>query len=36
MIKLIAGKIAKGDFNLATIPKPICLTAPKTANECLT
>ncbi|CAD8122374.1 unnamed protein product [Paramecium sonneborni] len=36
MIKQIGSKIAKGDFNLATITKPICLTAPKTANECST
>ncbi|CAD8122618.1 unnamed protein product [Paramecium sonneborni] len=35
MLKQIANKIAKGDFNLATIPKPICLTAPLTSNECL-
>ncbi|CAD8121655.1 unnamed protein product [Paramecium sonneborni] len=35
MMKQIGTKIAKGDFNLATIPKPICLTAPLTSNECL-
>lgn len=35
MIKLIGGKIAKGDFNLATIPKPIILTHPLSTSECL-
>lgn len=36
ILKQIGGKIAKGDFNLATITKPIMLTHPISLSECLT
>lgn len=35
VLKQVGTKIAKGDFNLATITKPIMLTHPITSIECL-
>lgn len=36
ILKQLGQKIAKGDFNVATITKPIAMTATITMSECLT